>query len=236
MAEYIIQDTTLTAIGDAIRAKTGGTELIVPENMPTEIESIQSGGEDWVNQITTYISLFYKREFPEGYDLVIKFNDFAQPDLSQMCAYTKNLNSVKIKGTVINNAAVNRTFKNSHVKIIDLTESSIKSSTNKAQETFFGCYNLHTIIGTIDFSKCSGFINAYSSCSELVNVEFLTNNIFYSISFAQSPLLSNESIQSIINGLATVEIAQTLTLHADVKAKLTESQIAQITSKNWTLA
>ena len=44
MAEYIIQDTTLTAIGDAIRAKTGSTELIAPENMPTEIESIQSGG------------------------------------------------------------------------------------------------------------------------------------------------------------------------------------------------
>ena len=236
MSEYLIQDTTLTAIGDAIRAKTGGTELIVPENMPTEIESIQSGGEDWVNQITTYTSLFYKREFPEGYDLVIKFNDFAQPDLSQMCAYTKNLNSIKIKGTVINNAAVNRTFRNSHVKTIDLTECIIKSSNKNVQETFFGCFYLHTIIGTIDFSQCSGFINIYNSCSELVNVEFLPNNIFYSIQFAQSPLLSDESIQSIINGLATVETAQTLTLHKDVKAKLTESQIAQITSKNWNLA
>ena len=41
MAEYTIQDTTLTAIGDAIRAKTGGKELIVPENMPTEIENIK---------------------------------------------------------------------------------------------------------------------------------------------------------------------------------------------------
>ena len=236
MSEYLIQDSTLTAIGDAIRAKTGGTVLIAPENMPTEIENIQSGGEDWVNQITTYANLFYLREFPEGYNLVIKFNDFAQPDLSQMCAYTRNLNSVKIKGTVINNAAVNRTFRNSHVKTIDLTECIIKSSNKNAQETFFACYYLHTIIGTIDFSQCSGFTNTYSSCSELVNVEFLPNNIFYSISFAQSPLLSNESIQSIINGLATVETAQTLTLHADVKAKLTESQIAQITSKNWNLA
>lgn len=236
MAEYLIQDTTLTAIGDAIRAKTGGAELIAPENMPTEIESIQSGGEDWVNQITTYTSLFYKREFPEGYDLVIKCNDFAQPDLSQMCAYTKNLNSVKIKGNFVNNVTVNRIFRSSHVKIIDLTECSIKSSTNKVQEAFMGCFYLRTIIGTIDFSQCSGFVNTYNSCQELVNVEFLQNNIFYSISFAQSPLLSNESIQSIIDGLATVDTAQTLTLHADVKAKLTESQIAQITSKNWNLA
>lgn len=236
MSEYLIQDTTLTAIGDAIRAKTGGTELIVPENMPTKIESIQSGGEDWVNQITTYVSLFYQRTFPEGYDLVIKYNDFAHPDLSQMCAYTKNLNSIKIKGNIVNNVTVNRLFRNSHVKIIDLTECRIKSSANKVQETFFACYYLHTIIGTIDFSQCSGFVNTYNSCPELVNVEFLPNNIFYSISFAQSPLLSDESIQSIINGLATVETAQTLTLHADVKAKLTEAQIAQITSKNWTLA
>ena len=236
MAEYTIQDSTLTAIGDAIRAKTGSTELSMPENMPTEIENIQSGGEDWVNQITTYANLFYQRTFPEGYDLVIKCNDFAQPDLSQMCAYTKNLNSIKIKGNIVNNATVNRIFKSSHVKTIDLTECIIKSSGNKAQETFFGCYNLHTIIGTIDFSQCSGFVNTYYSCSKLVNVEFLPNNIFYSIQFAQSPLLSDESIQSIINGLATVDTAQTLTLHADVKAKLTESQIAQITSKNWTLA
>ena len=236
MAEYIIQDTTLTAIGDAIRAKTGSTELIAPENVPTKIESIQSGGEDWVNQITTYTSLFYQREFPEGYDLVIKCNDFAQSDLSLMFAYTKNLNSIKIKGNIFNNATVNRIFKNSQVKTIDLTECIIKSSMSKAQETFSGCYDLHTIVGTIDFSQCSGFINAYSSCSKLVNVEFLPNNIFYSISFAQSPLLSDESIQSIIDGLATVETAQTLTLHTNVKAKLTESQIAQITSKNWTLA
>ena len=74
------------------------------------------------------------------------------------------------------------------------------------------------------------------ACKSLVTVSFVENSIPFSLSFAQSPLLSDESIQSIINGLATVETAQTLTLHADVKAKLTESQIAQITSKNWTLA
>ena len=44
MAEYLIQDTTLTAIADAIRAKTGGTERIPPENMPAVIEGIESGG------------------------------------------------------------------------------------------------------------------------------------------------------------------------------------------------
>lgn len=44
MAEYLIQDTTLTGIGDAIREKTGRTELIDPLDMRSEILSIQSSG------------------------------------------------------------------------------------------------------------------------------------------------------------------------------------------------
>lgn len=37
MAEYKIQDTTLTAIGNAIREKTGGTGLLTPEEMVQEV-------------------------------------------------------------------------------------------------------------------------------------------------------------------------------------------------------
>lgn len=102
-----------------------------------------------------------------------------------------------------------------------------------------GCVNLIAIYSSLDFSKTSSadkLNNVFRDCKSLVTVSFVENSIPFSLSFAQSPLLSNESIQSIINGLATVETAQTLTLHADVKAKLTESQIAQITSKNWNLA
>ena len=44
MAEYIVQDTTLTAIADAVRVKKGTTEPIALTDLATEIESIQSGG------------------------------------------------------------------------------------------------------------------------------------------------------------------------------------------------
>lgn len=44
MPDYIIDGAILTAIGDAIRAKTGKTDLIPLDQMPTEIASIQSGG------------------------------------------------------------------------------------------------------------------------------------------------------------------------------------------------
>lgn len=44
MANVLIEETTMTAIADAIRAKTGDTDLILPSDMPTQIESISSGG------------------------------------------------------------------------------------------------------------------------------------------------------------------------------------------------
>ena len=44
MAEYLIQDTTLDAIADAINAKTGGSSAMTPAEMVTAIGSIETGG------------------------------------------------------------------------------------------------------------------------------------------------------------------------------------------------
>ncbi len=51
MANYIIQDTTLIAIADSIRAKTGSTEPMLPSDMPTAIEGI-TGGADGCATVT----------------------------------------------------------------------------------------------------------------------------------------------------------------------------------------
>lgn len=45
MAEYIIQDSTLSSIADAIRTKTGKTDEILVSNMATEITNISTGAE-----------------------------------------------------------------------------------------------------------------------------------------------------------------------------------------------
>ena len=44
MAKKFIEESTLSAIGNSIRAKTGKTNKIPPLNMPAEIASIQTGG------------------------------------------------------------------------------------------------------------------------------------------------------------------------------------------------
>ena len=44
MAKIFIEESTLSAIGNSIRAKTGKTNMIPPLNMPAEIASIQTTG------------------------------------------------------------------------------------------------------------------------------------------------------------------------------------------------
>ena len=57
MAKIFIEESTLSAIGDSIRAKTGKTDMISPLKMPTEIASIQTGGSSApvsANAVTFY--------------------------------------------------------------------------------------------------------------------------------------------------------------------------------------
>ena len=44
MADYLIKDTTLTNIADAIRAKKSSTNTYTPAEMATAISSIETGG------------------------------------------------------------------------------------------------------------------------------------------------------------------------------------------------
>ena len=75
--------------------------------------------------------------------------------------------------------------------------------------------------------------NIFYNCKVLVEVRFVATTIHWSISFADSPLLSAESVQSIIDGLATVTTAQTVTFHKDIA--LTDAQKQAINEKGWTL-
>lgn len=75
--------------------------------------------------------------------------------------------------------------------------------------------------------------NMFYNCRALVEVRFVAATIHWSISFADSPLLSAESVQSIIDGLATVTTAQTITFHKDIA--LTDAQKQTINEKGWTL-
>ena len=100
------------------------------------------------------------------------------------------------------------------------------------------------------FSECTSLVELYTlnldrvvsvehqkeifyNCKALVEVRFVATTIHWSISFADSPLLSAESVQSIIDGLAPVTTAQTITFHTDIA--LSDEQKQTINEKDWTL-
>ena len=99
----------------------------------------------------------------------------------------------------------------------------------------FNASGIETIEEPINFSKISSASTstAFNGASKLKEIRFFCECIFYSITFGSS-YLSAESIQSIIDGLAYVETAQTLTLHKNIV--VTDEQKATINTKGWTLA
>jgi hypothetical protein len=92
---------------------------------------------------------------------------------------------------------------------------------------------LETIDEPLNFQSVTNNSNAFSKCYKLKNIQFVKETIKLSLSFAWSNLLSAGSVQSIIDGLATVTTAQTLTLNSAIA--LTDEQKATIQTKGWTL-
>lgn len=63
--EYLIQDTSLTAIADAIRAKDGSADKLTLAQIPEKITNIQTGGGD-LSSVDVYIA-----DFTSNADLIV---------------------------------------------------------------------------------------------------------------------------------------------------------------------
>ena len=108
------------------------------------------------------------------------------------------------------------------------------SSATTLFDLCMACSVLETIQEPINMSKVTNARFAFQECFYLKDILFVEESIKVSIGFPHSKDLTAESIQSIIDGLAYVETAQTLTLHKNIE--LTDEQKATIYNKGWTLA
>lgn len=108
---------------------------------------------------------------------------------------------------------------------------------NSLASTFIGSTieTIERLILKDDGSQALG--NVFNQMELLENITF-EGVIGKSVNFQWSSLLSDVSVQNIIDCLAdlTGQASQTITVHAEVEARMTEEQKATITSKNWTLA
>ena len=84
---------------------------------------------------------------------------------------------------------------------------------------FSNCRSLETIQKPLNFLNMTNLASAFYYCDSLKNISFVPETIKVSITIP-SPVLSNESIESILNGLAPVETEQMLTLTQSLYVKV----------------
>lgn len=105
----------------------------------------------------------------------------------------------------------------------------------KADEYAF--YNCGSCISVIANNLQYAEKNLLGNMAQLRRVQLGEKCLTGDQTLAKSNLLTDESIQNIIDALAelTGEETYKISFHTDVLAKLTKEQIAQITAKNWTV-
>ena len=98
--------------------------------------------------------------------------------------------------------------------------------------------SLREILGEFDVTNCTTLGSIAARCYALQTIRFKAGTIHKSLDLSASPLLTDDTIQNLIDGLAdlTGGTAQTLTLHATVGAKLTDTQKTAASAKNWTIS
>ena len=102
---------------------------------------------------------------------------------------------------------------------------------------FLNCSSLTSInLGDkFDASKVSSVTYMFQSCSSLKTITGNIKNLSISLNLSSCPL-DHDSAMRIINGLATVTTAQTLTLSSTTKSTLSATEKAVLINKGWTLA
>ena len=162
MSKVVINESTLTAIGDAIRAKTGKSDLLAPGAMPTEIESIEAGGGSGGVELP-----------PEAYVIT---GDASYRFANEGWDWFLQLMSDKL--TTKDITAAGYMFQDSSISeipfVLNFNPNNTKHSGN---HMFNGCTNLAYIAGIVGY-KPEDIGNMFSNCQGLRYLpENFVNNI-----------------------------------------------------------
>lgn len=236
----------LSAIGEAIREKTGKEDLLTLDEMPAEIRDIETGGDSsfyddfWDSYLQNGERTDYTNAFAGTYWTTNIFDTpkyVLKPTIAdrmfQSTGITEIPDGVLDTSQCTNMNYMFQTTKMLKIPIIDC--SNCTALTNTFREGYMQ-ESITDIILVNVRADCT-FSNTFYYTSNLVNLN-ITGTIGQNISFAQSSTLSSNSVQKIIDCLddLTGTTAQTITFHTAVKGNLSDAQIATITNKNWTLA
>ena len=227
--------------GGSFQAEFGETHNISDGGYDRGYADGYAEGRDIWNYVRSIAGAFQNNTFPTGTNFVLNIPNLLIAANAGSFNYTfrsaTGLESITLKCTtrgipMNSHGAFSRC---SDLKFLDLSEFNTTFGTST--DVFYSCSKLEEIRGEIE-NTTTNWTLWFASCVKLREVRFKANSIKGQIDLKACSLLSAESIQSIVDGLAdmTGGTSYKLTLHADVKAKLTEEQLATIAAKNWTVA
>lgn len=209
-------DSALTDIANAIRTKTGGTDSLTLEQMPSEIEGIQSGGAELERKVRSfgYADDAPDTEFVAELPLVTS--------LRQTFAFGVQGRALKkIDITVTNKLTDMRQFALNVFSVNTIILRGDLSNVKSYYEAFaVGQFwrTLQTVKG-LDFTSATDVGGIFSNQHGLTTLEIKPDTINISFSIRDCEALSVESCINILNALKdrTGQDALTLTCHANLK-------------------
>lgn len=211
------------------------------EQIKTALQGKAAGGDSdiLITHIARLDGIFRNAEFEKEMNIALYPHKIygANINMASSCNGSKNIRTFKVEYKSELSWVLNSAF-SSCSELIEVDLGERVAVTGENPNIFSHAISLKKIKTELDLSSATSIANAFLKCDALEEVRFRKNSIKLALSFSNSSKLSAESIQSIIDGLAdlTGGTGRTITFHKDVKTKLTETQIATITSKNWTLA
>lgn len=203
MAKVFIEETTLTAIGDAIRGKEGTTELIPVPDMATRISAIEGGGggsEDYDDIFYITGDIRYKFSYNSWNDFLSKYKNKLYSsgvlNAGYLCYDSATLTEFPVALNFETDKTVVgvRSLESAFVRCIELERvANIDLGNNRSvscKSLFENCNKL-TEVGTIKNGTITDALKLFAGCYVLENLPTLEN-----ITFA---LATNSSTSMFMN-------------------------------------
>ena len=196
-------DTALTDIADSIRAKTGKTDPLTIEQMPSEIEGI-SGGSVYENLKYAAKVSFAKTTLPDTFEVTLPD---AQKDFSYLFERTRAKNII-----VHSNAQPTSMYKTfAYANLGNLQTITLDFDTSKVT-TYQDCFSFGigdwgayftTINGVFDFTSVTakGVGSMFVATNNLQYVTFAANTLNVNFNASNIFNINNTSLLSLINCL-----------------------------------
>lgn len=189
MSTYLIQDSTLTGIANAIRAKTGGSAAMTPAQMATEIGSISGGSSITVEPLTVTQNGTTTAPSGKAYSPVTVNvpNSYSSSDFGKVVAHKDGVYQLTEQtsyGEATNNGKIYTTYNNSvtvNVQPKQVYVNGAMLSNPFSELDFDSLYN------AIQLHRLSGYL--YFEFNGMpVQVElYARNNYIGGMAFTSSP-------------------------------------------------